>query len=153
MINIPDYETKIMNAYVQVSNFTKPSESCNSKQATFGFFISSLFSTLRSMTTNHYDHQCPTIETFHNLVINPATCTSNCHSTSCCHHNVSSWKPCQSISANLWGTWLNNFCVLSMPRFRINQGVVRTHFGTSGRDTFCANKVERNDTDFSNMSF
>jgi len=30
---------------------------------------------------------------------------------------------------------------------------VTTHFGTSGLDTFCANKVERNDKDFSNMSF
>jgi len=45
-------------------------------------------------------------KTFHNLVINPATCTSNCDSTSCGQHNVSSCKPCQSISANLWGTWL-----------------------------------------------
>jgi len=56
MINILDYETKIMHPFVQVSNFTKPSVSSKSKQATFGFFFSSLFSTLRSMTTKHYDH-------------------------------------------------------------------------------------------------
>ena len=56
MINILDYETKIMHTFVQVSYFTKPSELCKSKQATFGFFFSILFLTLRSMTTKHYDH-------------------------------------------------------------------------------------------------
>ena len=48
------------------------------------------------MTIKRYGGLCKTREPLHSLVINPATCTSDCDSTSCGWHNLSVWKSCQS---------------------------------------------------------
>jgi len=53
-----------------------------------GFFFSSSSGTLRSMTIKRHGHLCPKRITSLQLVINPATYTSDCDSTSSGRHNL-----------------------------------------------------------------
>jgi len=53
-----------------------------------GFFFSSSSGTLPSMTIKRHGHLCPTRVTSLQLVINPATYTSDCDITSSGRHNL-----------------------------------------------------------------